>query len=396
MKNIKNTKTRLIYTLVQILLWFLVLVTPVIIQILSGASIGVVFETMRYYYPSILLFPIIFYLNYFVLIPCFLFRKKNWLYFLLNVFSLTFLYYLMGFYLKYLQVNLTFLETGFYLGIISGITIVNMLLIMSAIAIKSQQRNAQFELKEAENQRQQSENELQQLKSQLNPHFLFNTLNNISSLAAFDPELTQDSISRLSEMLRYVLYDSSEKTVPLSKEIDFMQNYIDLMKLRYTDTLDLETEFPVEKTDTQVAPLLFISLLENAFKYGAGSQQPCFIHLSLTETDQAVTFSLTNSILPPEERDKQQKGGVGLENLKKRLQLLYPGFFQFKYGEVMISDQKDKPEMMQQKIDSVISEQNSKSENTGQINESIIHPMQSDKTDRIYQCFLQIYKTNRE
>ena len=135
MKNIKNTKTRLIYTLVQILLWFLVLVTPVIIQILSGASIGVIFETMKYYYPSILLFPIIFYLNYFVLIPCFLFRKKNWLYFLLNVFSLTFLYYLMGFYLKYLQVNLTFFEQGFFLGLISCITFFNIFLILISIAL---------------------------------------------------------------------------------------------------------------------------------------------------------------------------------------------------------------------------------------------------------------------
>ena len=132
----------------------------------------------------------------------------------------------------------------------------------------------------------------------------------------------QESINRLSEMLRYVLYDSVDKEVSLNKEIDFMNNYIDLMRLRYIDTLTMRLDFPQNPINTNIAPLLFISLLENAFKYGASNQHACYITISLKDDYDSLQFMIKNSL--SKRAAINGKGGVGLDNLKKRLSLLYP------------------------------------------------------------------------
>ena len=135
-----------------------------------------------------------------------------------------------------------------------------------------------------------AEAELQNLKSQLNPHFLFNTLNNIYSLIAFSPERAQEAVHDLSRLLRYVLYDSSQPMVPLEKELDFIRNYVELMRIRLPEHVKLTTDISAATPETLVAPLLFISLIENAFKHGVSHNKPSFIDLKIHQEGTRIAL----------------------------------------------------------------------------------------------------------
>ncbi len=327
-----SKKDNLTNLLIQALIWILLFSTPLISSSLNGVPWGDIIAGMKYYYPILFIFPLVFYANYFLFIPKLLFAKRSIWYFIANCIYVYGLNLLSGKYLSLVGVDIYLYDKGMLWSYALGITILNVLLILAAIGLRSQQRNAQLEMKEKENQRILAEQELHRLKSQLNPHFLFNTLNNISSLIAFNQDAAQDSMSRLSNMLRYVLYDSAGMSVALYKEVEFMRNYIDLMKLRYTDTLHMNIALPTENSNTEVAPLIYISLLENAFKYGASSQHPCAINIRLEETDQQLRFAIENTIVPRGEHSKASSGGVGIDNLKKRLQLIYPNKHSLDYG----------------------------------------------------------------
>ena len=166
-----------------------------------------------------------------------------------------------------------------------------------------------------------TEAELQNLKSQLNPHFLFNTLNNIYSLIQIDTSRAQQAVHDLSRMLRYVLYDSSHPAVPLSAEIDFLRDYIELMRIRLPRHVRLFVSLPDEPSQTPVAPLLFISLVENAFKHGVSYNHPSFIRLKIEYADGQVTSTLTNSRHAAQ--SSKHPAGIGLENVRKRLEMIY-------------------------------------------------------------------------
>ncbi|GHV51771.1 histidine kinase [Bacteroidia bacterium] len=188
---------------------------------------------------------------------------------------------------------------------------------------------AEAERKELE--RSRAEAELQNLKSQLNPHFLFNTLNNIYSMIAISPERAQDAVLELSRLLRYVLYESSERLITVGKDFDFARNYVELMRIRLPQHVELRTEIQTSAPRMQVAPLLFITLIENAFKHGASASQPSFIHLSLTANEKQAECRITNSYFPKNETDKSGSG-IGIANLHKRLELLYGARHTFTYG----------------------------------------------------------------
>ena len=140
-------------------------------------------------------------------------------------------------------------------------------------------------------------------------------------------------------MLRYVLYETSDARVPLQKDLDFIQNYIDLMNIRYEDTLHLDVNLKTAHPEYQIPPMLYISLLENAFKYGASSLHPCQLEAKLEEglnkdgKLESLTFTVKNTLLTEEEMRNKKKGGMGLQNLEKRLNLLYPGKHQLTCGE---------------------------------------------------------------
>lgn len=183
-------------------------------------------------------------------------------------------------------------------------------------------------------ERVHAEAELQNLKSQLNPHFLFNTLNNIYSLIGLDAARAQQSVHELSRMLRYVLYDSSRPLVPLREEMDFLRNYVELMRLRVPRQVDVQVSLPDAPPAVQVAPLLFISLVENAFKHGVSSDGPSYVHISIEEDGSRLTCRIENSLFPKAEGQDRSGSGIGLKNLERRLELIYPGRHTFQHGAV--------------------------------------------------------------
>lgn len=144
-------------------------------------------------------------------------------------------------------------------------------------------------------ERQRLESELQYLKYQLNPHFFMNTLNNIYALVDLNTEQAKKTIIELSKLMRYVLYEANKNQISLEHEIQFLENYIALMKLRYIDNLNIRTEFPVVVPCVQIPPLLFISLLENDFKHGVSYQEPSFIEVRIELADEGVIFNCKNS-----------------------------------------------------------------------------------------------------
>lgn len=170
---------------------------------------------------------------------------------------------------------------------------------------------------EAENIRQQ----LESLRYQINPHFLMNTLNNIHALVDLDPEKAKESIEVFSKMMRVLLYEGNAPTIPLAKELDFIEHFISLMRLRYPeDAVRIEASFPEACPDAAVPPLAMASFVENAFKHGISYEAPSFVRLSLEMTQRRILFSCANSLHPA--RQKEQHG-LGMENIRKRLDLLY-------------------------------------------------------------------------
>ncbi|MBB2144397.1 hypothetical protein GM921_02785 [Pedobacter sp. LMG 31464] len=174
-------------------------------------------------------------------------------------------------------------------------------------------------------QKEKSQTELDLLKQQLNPHFFFNTLNNLYALSLQKSEKTSESILRLSELMRYTIYKGQEEKVTITQEINYLEDYIELQQIRLKKPLQLNFEKHSIDENVQIAPLLLIVLLENAFKHGIEpAEETAFLNLSLTCTAQELTFSCENSI----ELDKaEKKPGIGLTNLKKRLELLYPNAY---------------------------------------------------------------------
>ena len=179
-------------------------------------------------------------------------------------------------------------------------------------------RNDQKKLKQLEQENLQQQ--LEYLKYQINPHFLMNTLNNIHALVDIDPEKSKQTILELSKMMRFVLYEGNKQVVPLDREIAFLQNYIQLMKLRYTDKVKITVKVPESIPNNEVPPLMFITFVENAFKHGVSYRQDSFIDIEISISDSHLLFCCSNSRIPKEE-DKH--GGVGLANVKQRLDLIY-------------------------------------------------------------------------
>lgn len=168
------------------------------------------------------------------------------------------------------------------------------------------------------------QNELKLLKSQINPHFLFNALNNIYALSALDTKRTQQSITYLSDMLRYVLYDCEQNLVPLEKEIAYIENYLKLFALKSSKPYPITLDFQIKNPQAKIAPMLLIPFVENALKHGnIENRSSSFIRISIEENNEFICFQIENSI-PQTPINKDAVGGIGLENVKKRLRLLYP------------------------------------------------------------------------
>jgi sensor histidine kinase YesM len=172
--------------------------------------------------------------------------------------------------------------------------------------------------------KEKTETELAMLKGQINPHFLFNTLNNIYALALKKSDLTAESVVKLSEMLDYLLYECNADLVDINKEIKLIQNYIYLQKIRFGRRLDIlfDTEGVLEQ---KIPPMLLLPFIENSFKHGVGKQsKEVWVKMMLHADDQYILFNVMNSKLRQKGYgDSPESGGIGLKNVKKRLKLLF-------------------------------------------------------------------------
>lgn len=167
------------------------------------------------------------------------------------------------------------------------------------------------------------ERQLQYLKYQVNPHFFMNTLNNIHALVDIDPERAKTSIVELSKLMRYVLYEGNNKLTPLSREVQFLRNYVQLMSMRYTGNVSISLDAPEVLPDLSLPPLLLVIFVENAFKHGISYRTKSFVEISLQPHGDRLLFSCRNS-RPEIKHDENMKGGVGLSNVRRRLDLLFP------------------------------------------------------------------------
>lgn len=195
-----------------------------------------------------------------------------------------------------------------------------LVIVMANVAVRAYFRSAasRERLKELENENLNSQ--LETLRYQINPHFFMNTLNNIHALVDIDPEKAKESIEEFSKLMRIVLYEGASPTIPLQKEVQYLNHYISLMRLRYPQSVKISTSFPEDCAGISVPPLLMASFVENAFKHGISYEQDSFVHVSVVKEDGKLVFRCANSRIPCSDPVQH---GIGLENTRKRLDLLY-------------------------------------------------------------------------
>jgi len=167
--------------------------------------------------------------------------------------------------------------------------------------------------------------ELSFLKAQINPHFFFNTLNNIYALTHVDAETSRKAIHQLSRMMRYVLYDTQNATTLLSQEIAFVKDYISLMQLRLTDVVKIDFKSPAALKDVAIAPMIFLPFIENAFKHGVSATNPSYIDINIGQQGSVVDLNVINTVIKEQNNNLEAGSGIGLNNTRRRLDLLYPG-----------------------------------------------------------------------
>ena len=320
--------------LIHIVGWGILICSPLFFTGRSGVS------SVEDYVRSIIVplsFMSIFYINYIWLIKRFLFRRETRWFLLCNMLlilammglvHLCMTYAIPDEMMKHPHPRPLRDEIGFHAINVAIYSLVTGL----SVAIRMTNGWYQVEANQRELERERAEAELSNLKSQLNPHFLFNTLNNIYSLIAFSPEKAQEAVHDLSRLLRYVLYESNQPFVPIEKDLDFLRNYIELMRIRLPRHVDLQTDIEAATPGVMIAPLLFISLVENAFKHGVSNSQSSFIQITIRQAGDAVNCSIRNSYFPKTAGDKSGSG-IGLSNLEKRLSLLYPECYHLAYGK---------------------------------------------------------------
>ncbi|KIC61168.1 sensor histidine kinase [Chryseobacterium taiwanense] len=324
MINLKNKKLEASF---HLLIWLVLFFLP---AAFSLGSDGNWLELFKHFWLQLFFLAIIFYVNYLVLIN-WLYTDKKLNFILINVILIVALIILKQQIFQLIESQRPRGSGGrrppeafFYFMDF----LIYMIPVAFSIAISSGQKMKQAEeiKREADNIKLKSE--LQHLKYQLQPHFFFNALNNIYSLIDFAPEKAKHSIHSLSKLMRHLLYKTDVEKIRLIDEIDFLNKYIELMTLRLNDNTKVFTSFPKMIPNLEIAPLLFISVVENAFKHGVSATQHSDISFKMEIVEDEIHFTASNSNFPKTETDKSGSG-IGVENLKKRLSLLYPEKHEF-------------------------------------------------------------------
>ncbi|MCQ2102830.1 MAG: histidine kinase [Fibrobacter sp.] len=325
-------------SLLMAMIWTFILLFPLLLLLDPGmmADRGVMWNALGMYYVTLLSTMLMFVINQRYFVPKFFFRKKYVKYFVGNSLVLIFV--------LFQREVVTFLTSrnsgeGFaeFLGSycfsaarnhFSIWTIITFVIVLSAIcflcimiSMFSRQLIRAFITREKNKASLQYE--LDFLKNQLSPHFLFNTLNNITSLISFDPKLAESSMAKLSKLLRVMLYQTSDKFIELKDEVDILLKYGELEKLRLSESFDFQFDTKIGNPHCQIPPLLMMPLMENAMKHCVNPNGKSFAHIRITQDDEKIQFRSENSNYP--RKPKPGASGLGLATFKKRLELLYDG-----------------------------------------------------------------------
>ena len=316
-------------TLTHIASWAVVFIMPALIFISEGNQR---FEEALY--RSLISLPFLmflFYISYYWLIDRLWFKKQYILFILVAVALILCISYSKYELFSYFALHKSKHKMPPFHAFVYFDFLSNLLPVVFAMAIRYAQRNFSLEIAQKEAQAHKLQADLTQLRYQLQPHFFFNALNNIYSLIAFDPQKAQQSVHSLSKLMRHFMQNSDQKQISLAEEVDFLQQYISLMQLRLTDKTTVQVDFPKQVPQLTIAPLLFISLVENAFKHGVSATTTTTLSFSLKVEGNTIIFKSENTKIPTQE--SLYSSGIGIDNLKKRLTLLYPQRHQYTIEE---------------------------------------------------------------
>jgi hypothetical protein len=357
--NREEKKQFILENLIYVIIWLVVFATPLFTANYPQSNERD-WDLVLMIWKTTLPFFFLFALNNYVLVPFFLVRKKSWKYAFFVLLSLLML--------SVIQLQRPFMSAeprnsrppfrreepfrsprerqqggrpseparyavqaappSFFFRWMIDRWMIAILLLGFNIAIKFLFKSIRDDRRLRELERYTLEVELNYLKAQINPHFFMNTLNNIHALIDIDSEKAKETVIELSKMMRYVLYEANRKQVPLAKEIQFIENYITLMRIRYAEEIDICLRLPSPIPEANIPPLLLVTIIENAFKHGVSYLHNSFVHIDLSVDDKGLACSVVNRL--PSSLAYRSMGmgmGMGMENIRKCLSLLYEDKF---------------------------------------------------------------------
>jgi sensor histidine kinase YesM len=359
--QISKSKSKLIAILIHILLWVIFAVTVLLYQPLSSdVEMPVEFWIKQAIVIAMLVTA--YYVNSNLLVPRFLLKEHTGKYFLFLVPIIIFILLINNYADRWLHMGQA-MDAAFHKhflaeaanskrphrghrpgghrgGIDWNVIMLTMVALVLGIstsitAIQKWQKDLQLRL---ELEQDKVSSELSFLKAQINPHFFFNTLNNIYALTLINAETSRQAIHQLSRMMRYILYETQHEQTLLSQEIAFVKDYISLMQLRLTSVAKLNFQSPEPLQDRPIAPMLFLPFIENAFKHGISATQASFIEIVFTQDGDTLQLTVRNSVIK-DNSISLDHSGIGLSNTRRRLDLLYPGKYTLSTNELTATNE---------------------------------------------------------
>jgi len=334
-----KSKSKVVTVLIHVLAWA---VFGMLLFFFQPLSWNITLPYQLWIKQNIIFFLLViaFYLNSEVLVPHFLLKNKTVVYLLIVVGVAATMVFLNGYVDLWLKLP-QLMDAAFHkdfaphrhhhqhseweMGMIAPMIGTCALVLGISTSITVMEKWQKDRLVHQEMEQDKISSELSFLKAQINPHFFFNTLNNIYALTLVNGDTSRKAIHQLSRMMRYVLYDTQNSTTQLSQEIAFVKDYISLMQLRLTEVVKIEFSSPAALKDMAIAPMIFLPFVENAFKHGVSATQPSNITIAIEQKDTAVDLIVVNTIIKEQSNNLEEGSGIGLNNTRRRLDLLYPG-----------------------------------------------------------------------
>jgi two-component sensor histidine kinase len=339
------SKSKLITILVHVLVWS-VFGIGIFFYLPIFSGIDIHYSLWIRQAVTFCLFITVFYINAFYLVPGFLLKKHPGYYFTIVIGIIIAIVILDGWNDQLLNLH-RFFDEAFLKRVMAQVlahrgenilqvfTLVMSILVLgistSLAVVRKWQKDKQ---KREELEKDKVTSELSLLKAQINPHFFFNTMNNIYVLTQVDADLAGQAIHQLSRMMRYLLYETHQGHAMLSQEIAFVKDYINLMQLRLTDAVKVNFEIPDHLLDMPIAPMLLLPFLENAFKHGLSTTQQSHIDILIRQRSSELDITVRNSVMKDNNVSLDTNGGIGLVNTRRRLDLLYPDKYKLETCEL--------------------------------------------------------------